>query len=116
MCLLCLIWTSAQRHQLDKLVITTDLFPLLFLYDRPRSSPPNPILLVVDLIRLIATISFFGFPFSNSSPPKHSVSNSNMGIVHVVMFEFKEEATAEEIADVRYPNPNKLRYLSRSFE
>jgi hypothetical protein len=39
-----------------------------------------------------------------------------MGIVHVVMFEFKEEATAEEIADVRYTNPNRLRYHSRSFE
>jgi hypothetical protein len=28
-----------------------------------------------------------------------------MGIVHIVMFEFKEEATAQEIADVRYSDP-----------
>jgi hypothetical protein len=28
-----------------------------------------------------------------------------MGIVHIVMFEFKEDATAEEIADVRHPDP-----------
>jgi hypothetical protein len=28
-----------------------------------------------------------------------------MGIIHIVMFEFKEEVTAEEITDVRLPRP-----------
>jgi hypothetical protein len=83
------------------------MIPLLLLVmNHPRSRLSKQALLIVSLISFIAIISFFSFPFSKSSPPEHSAINSKMGIVHVVMFEFKEEATAEEIADVRYPNPN----------
>jgi len=34
-------------------------------------------------------------------PEKVSLSSSKMGIVHIVMLEFKEEVTTEEVKDVR---------------
>ena len=73
--------------------------------NRPRGGLSKQNLLIVGLIDFIALVSFFRFPFCDSSPPTYSVTNSKMGIVHIVMFEFKEDATAEEIADVRYPDP-----------
>jgi hypothetical protein len=33
-----------------------------------------------------------------------------MGIIHIVMFEFKEEVTAEEIADVRLLGPMSFEF------
>ena len=74
--------------------------------NRTCRGPSKQTVLVVSLISYIAIISFFRFPFSNSSPLKPPVTNSKMvHIVHIVMFEFKEEATVKEIADVRYSDP-----------
>jgi hypothetical protein len=56
---------------------------------------------IIGIICFIALVGFLGSSFSKSSPSRPSFGNSKMGIVHIVMFEFKEEATADEIADVR---------------
>ncbi len=62
-------------------------------------------------LSIVAVIVFFIFwgifnsPFSNSSPSRSSFSSSKMGIVHIVMFEFKEEATSTEIVDVSFLDP-----------
>jgi VIT1/CCC1 family predicted Fe2+/Mn2+ transporter len=57
---------------------------------------------IVAVLIFLALFGFFSSPFSSSSPSRSSFSGSKMGIVHIVMFEFKEEATADEIADVSY--------------
>jgi hypothetical protein len=80
-----------------------------------RSGPSKQTLLIVSLLSFIVIITFSRFPFSNLSPSKHTLTNSKMGIVHVVMFEFNEEATAEQIADVRYPNPKRIAVSLQAF-
>ena len=51
----------------------------------------------------IAFLALFGFLFSpfSSRPTNSTFGNIKMGIVHIVMFEFKEDASAEQIKDVR---------------
>jgi hypothetical protein len=34
-----------------------------------------------------------------------------MGIIHIVMFEFKEEVMAQQIADVRLPGPMPFEFV-----
>jgi hypothetical protein len=63
-----------------------------------RSGPSKQTLLIVGLISFIA-ISLFGFSFSTSGPQKPDKMGN--GIVHIVMFQFKEKATADDIIDVR---------------
>ncbi|TVY47899.1 hypothetical protein LOCC1_G001571 [Lachnellula occidentalis] len=61
-------------------------------------------LIAVGIISLIALFTIFNSPSINPSFPKPDVSsfsNSNMGkIVHIVMFEFKDELSAEAVKDV----------------
>jgi hypothetical protein len=57
---------------------------------------------IIGIVIFLALFGFFSSPFSISSPSRPSFSDLKMGIVHIVMFEFKEEATAAEITDVRY--------------
>jgi hypothetical protein len=65
----------------------------------------KPWLFCVGVISFIALFSLFRIPFTKSSPGELCLTNSKVGIIHVVMFEFKEEAKAEEIMDVRFPFP-----------
>jgi hypothetical protein len=58
---------------------------------------------IIAIVIFLALFGFFSSPFTHSNPSRPSFSNSKMGIVHIVMFEFKEEATAAEITDVRNP-------------
>jgi hypothetical protein len=60
---------------------------------------------IIAVIFFLALFGFFSSPFSSSSPSRSSFSSSKMGIVHIVMIEFKEEATADEISDVSFPDP-----------
>ena len=71
--------------------------------DRQRTVQSKQSKYGLSIVAVIVFLAFFGIfnsPFSNSSPSRSSFSSSKMGIVHIVMFEFKEEATAGEIADV----------------
>jgi hypothetical protein len=73
--------------------------------DRQRtvlSKTSKTTLFIVGVISFIALFGFLASPFSGSHPHEQSsLTNSKMGIIHIVMFEFKEEATREEITDVR---------------
>ena len=50
----------------------------------------------------IAFLALFGFLFApfSSSRTESSFGSNKMGIVHIVMFDFKEDASAEQIKDV----------------
>ncbi|KUJ15011.1 uncharacterized protein LY89DRAFT_686591 [Mollisia scopiformis] len=63
--------------------------------------PSKPTLAIIGAISVIALFSLFKFPFSslNHTEPLFPPSSKD-GIVHIVMFEFKEEATAEQVTDV----------------
>ncbi|KAI6717245.1 stress responsive A/B barrel domain protein [Diplocarpon mali] len=62
-----------------------------------RSSPwKQTSVIVVVAISMLALVSFFMFP-SSTAP---SVLGSGTGIVHIVMFEYKEDAKAAEVTDV----------------
>jgi hypothetical protein len=74
--------------------------------DRQRtvlSKTSKTSLSIIGIIIFLVLFGVFSSPFSKSSPSKSSFTNSKMGIVHIVMFEFKEEATPEEITDVSCP-------------
>lgn len=66
---------------------------------RNMLSKLTPFILIV--LALIAIFSFFHFPSGATSSKRSALADFKMGIIHIVMFEFKEEATAEEIAGVR---------------
>jgi len=69
----------------------------LFRMNQQRNMLSKPWLFCVGVISFIALFSLFGIPFTKSSP---GLTNSKVGIIHVVMFEFKEEVKTEEITDV----------------
>jgi hypothetical protein len=72
--------------------------------NRQRQIPSKPTLITIGIISLIPLFGIFNFSSSNQNrtkPEQPSLANSNMGIVHIVMFEFKEKVTAEEVKDVR---------------
>jgi hypothetical protein len=73
----------------------------------------KPWLFCVGVISFIALFSLFGIPFTKSSPGELCLTDSKVGIIHVVMFKFKEEVTTEEIMDVRF---SVLRYPVMSLE
>lgn len=59
---------------------------------------------VICLFALFALFATFGFTSINSyrtTPTQQSLATSEMGrIIHIAMFEFKEEVTTEEVNDV----------------
>jgi hypothetical protein len=80
--------------------------------DRQRtvlSKTSKTTLFIVGVISFIALFGFLVSPFSSRPNEQSSLTNSKMGIIHIVMFEFKEEATREEITDVRLSVPECLR-------
>ncbi|RDW60260.1 hypothetical protein BP5796_11866 [Coleophoma crateriformis] len=60
----------------------------------------KPKLFILAGLAFIALFGFINFPSGSSSPsePRPSFTKAKMRIIHIVMFEFKEEVTAEEIA------------------
>jgi hypothetical protein len=71
----------------------------------------KPWLFCVGVLSFIALFSLFRIPFTksnDSSPGEPCLTNSKVGIIHVVMFDFKEEVKAEEIMDVRFSFPGSL--------
>lgn len=77
--------------------------------DRQRtvlSKTSKTTLSIIGIVIFLALFGFFSSPFTNSTLSRPSFGNSKMGIVHIVMFEFKEEATAAEITDVRSIAPD----------
>ncbi|TVY21844.1 hypothetical protein LARI1_G000226, partial [Lachnellula arida] len=72
--------------------------------NRQRHNLSKPTLIAIGIVSLIALFTLFNLPSSNPSrtkPDNSSLSNPNMGkIVHIVMFEFKEEVSAEAVKDV----------------
>jgi hypothetical protein len=82
--------------------------------DRQRtvlSKTSKTTLSIIGVIIFLALFGFLSSPLRDPSPARSTFTNSKMGIIHIVMFEFKEEATEAEIADVRilvpkYPTPS----------
>jgi hypothetical protein len=75
--------------------------------DRQRtvlSKQSKTTLSLIGIIIFLALLGFFSSPLRNPSPTRPAFSDSKMGIIHIVMFEFKQEATEAEITDVGIPN------------
>lgn len=67
--------------------------------NRQRNNNPSKLtLFFITGIILLALLGIFNFPHNNNAQP--SSTSHKMGIIHIVMFEFKEEATTEQITDV----------------
>jgi len=81
---------------------------ILFTMNSQRNMLSKPWLFCVGVISFIALFSLFRIPFTKSSPGELFLTNSKVGIIHVVMFDFKEEVKAEEIMDVRFSSPRNL--------
>ncbi len=62
--------------------------------------PSKQTLLIIGLVTFLALVGLYSVPFQDSSPKAlpHPVKR---GIMHIVMFEFKDETTEEQRIDVR---------------
>lgn len=66
-----------------------------------RSILSKPIVLcIIGFLGFIALFSVLRFPLSSSNPTYLSLADAKISIIHIVMFEFKEETKPEEITDV----------------
>jgi hypothetical protein len=61
----------------------------------------KPAISILIILFLIASFAYITFPSHTCNTPLPPLTNSKMGIIHIVMFEFKPEVTPEEISDVR---------------
>lgn len=55
---------------------------------------------IIGVISFISLFAVFNSPLHSSRSTPLFTAGSSMGIVHIVMFEFKEEAGVGEIKDV----------------
>jgi len=74
---------------------------------------PKRTLLIIGAIRSIVLFATFGLtPITlRTTTTTQSLATSKMGIIHIVMFEFKEEVTIGEVKDVSHLIVNCNRQL-----
>jgi hypothetical protein len=102
--------TRLKDKDLERLAAKDDVSSTstIFTMNSQRNMLSKPWLFCVGVISFIALFSLFRIPFTKSSPVAPCLTNSGVGIIHVVMFDFKEEVKAEEIMYVRFSFPGNL--------